>query len=128
MSTMTLSTTTMGPTYVDRQRADDRRPAAPRTQVRLTRRGRLVVFVLAMAFVLAAGVLLGARSVATGEAGQDQPTRVVMVGEGETLWGIADEIAEDGEIRSMMHEIQQLNGLESGTLYAGQELHLPVTD
>jgi hypothetical protein len=111
-----------------RRTARPARPASPGGQVRLTRRGRLVVFLLAMAFVLSLGVLLGARSMATGESGQDQPTRVVMVDEGETLWDIAAGIAKDGEVRSMMHQIEQLNGLESGMLLSGQELHVPVTD
>lgn len=127
-----MSTMTLAPTYVDRPRQAAPRSAARQAgragQVRLTRRGRLVVFLLAMTFVLTAGVLLGAQSMATGEAGEDQPTRVVMVDDGDTLWGIAAGIAEEGEVRSVMHEIEQLNGLESGMLLTGQELHVPVTD
>jgi hypothetical protein len=129
-----MSTMTMSPAYDVRPRPASERAAERwsgaqrRGQVRLTRRGRLVVFLLALAFVLAMGILLGARSIATGEAGQDQPTRVVMVDEGETLWDIAAALAEDGEVRSMMHRIEQLNGLESGMLLTGQELHVPVTD
>ena len=48
--------------------------------VRLTRRGRLVVFLFALAVVLGAGFFLGATSVATDEAGTSEPTEVVMVG------------------------------------------------
>lgn len=118
-----MSTMTINPTYVARPRL-----AAPRSQVRLTRRGRLAVFVLALAFVLVAAIFLGTRSTATGESGPEVQTEVVMVGQGETLWSIASEIAEDGQVRDMVDRIEQLNALDSSMLYAGQELHVPVVD
>lgn len=128
-----MSTMTISPTYLDRSRAvAPRRAARTRAaragEVRLTRRGRLMVFLVALAFVLALGVLLGARSIATDEAGPGETTRVVMVDEGQTLWQIAAGLSEDGEVRSMMHRIEQLNALETSMLYAGQELHVPVSD
>ena len=60
--------------------------AARQGSVRLTRRGRLVALVLALVAVLAVGLLLASGSVATGEAGTPEPTRVVMVSSGDTLW------------------------------------------
>ena len=118
-----MSTMTLVPTYVARPRL-----AAPRSQVRLTRRGRLVVFVLALAFLLTAAMFLGTRSTATNESGPEMQTEVVMVGQGETLWSIASEIADDGEVRDMVDQIERLNALDSSMLYAGQELHVPVVD
>lgn len=112
-----MSTMTISPTYA-------LRPG----EVRLTRRGRLAVFLVALAFVLALGVLLGSRSIATDQAGPGEATRVVMVDEGQTLWQIAAGLSEDGEVRSMMHRIEQLNALETSMLYAGQELHVPVAE
>ena len=103
------------------------RCAAPtRPTVRLTRRGRLVVFLLALALVLGAGLFIAAGSVATEEAGTPEPTRVVMVGTGDTLWGIAADLAEDGDVRGMMTEIERLNALDSAVLDAGQRLRVPV--
>ena len=142
MSSMTLSPDT----YVARPRvvrprpASDRarpvvrpaaRPAArpaPRGQVQLTRRGRFVVFLVALLFVLAAALFLGAASVATNEAGTDQPTEAVMVGEGDTLWAIAADLAPDGEVREMVATIKEINALDSAMLVAGQTLYVPVTD
>ncbi|WP_435744526.1 LysM peptidoglycan-binding domain-containing protein [Nocardioides sp. SYSU DS0663] len=94
--------------------------------VRLTRRGRLVVFLLALTAVLAAGIFIAAGSVATQEAGTPEPTEVVMVGTGDTLWGIASDLAEDGDVRAMMERIERLNALDSAVLDAGQRLRVPV--
>jgi len=99
-----------------------------RAQLRLTRRGRLVVFLASLMLVLGtAFILLGDTSVATGDAGSPEPTRMVMVGSGETLWDIAAGIADDGETREMMARIERLNALESPMLYAGQKLRVPLT-
>lgn len=97
--------------------------APPISTIRLTRRGRFVVFVLAMLVVLAAGLLLSSRSVATEEP---ERTEVVLVGTGDTLWGIAAERADDGEVREMIAHIQDLNDLDSATLMAGQKLRVPA--
>jgi hypothetical protein len=108
----------------------DRRPATPATparpSVRLTRRGRFVVTVLLLGLILSAFVIFGGQSVATGEAGAPVPTRTVMVGEGDTLWAIASEVAEDGDIREVVHEIEQLNSLPGPVLEVGQEIAVPV--
>lgn len=101
-------------------------PAPRRSAVRLTRRGRLVVFLIALVAVLSVGIVLAQGSVATGEKGTPAPTRVVLVGSGDTLWDIAAGIAEDGDVRGTMEEIEELNALESGSLTAGQKLLVPV--
>ena len=95
--------------------------------MRLTRRGRLAVFLVSLLLVLgAAFVLLGGASVATDDAGTPEPTRIVMVNDGETLWGIAAGIADEGGTRDMMSRIERLNALDSGMLYAGQRLRVPT--
>jgi LysM repeat protein len=94
--------------------------------VRLTRRGRLVVFLGALLVVLAVGVFWGAGSVATEQPGTPEPTTVVVVGEGETLWGIASEAATDGNTGAMVERIERLNHLESGMLTAGQKIRVPT--
>ncbi|GAA2146911.1 hypothetical protein GCM10009844_23590 [Nocardioides koreensis] len=115
MSTMTASTT-FRPTLA---------PASA-GQLRLTRRGRLVVLALAMLVALGLGLALAAGSVATEEPGTPEPTRVVMVGAGDTLWGIAADIADDGGVRTMIDRIERLNALDSGMVVAGQRLRVPV--
>jgi hypothetical protein len=100
----------------------------PRTsQVRLTRRGRVVVFLFSLVLAFAIGILVAAGSVATGEAGTPEPTRVVTVGTGDTLWAIAADLADDGEVRAMMDKIERLNALDSGMLSAGQRLVVPAS-
>ena len=115
-----MSTMTIDQMFVDK-------PAVrPRGTVRLTRRGRMVVVVLALIAVLAVGLVLASGSVATGEAGTPEPTQVVMVAPGDTLWDIAAAVAADGDVPEMINRIQELNALDSGMLAAGQRLLVPV--
>ncbi|QNN52281.1 LysM peptidoglycan-binding domain-containing protein [Nocardioides mesophilus] len=102
-----------------------RRVAAP-AAVRLTRRGRLVLTVLFLGLALVALTVLGPTSAATGEAGTPEPTRTVMVQQGDTLWGIASSVAAPGEVREMVHHIEQLNALSGAGVYVGQEIAVPV--
>jgi hypothetical protein len=85
--------------------------------------------VVTLLFVVALTVLatvFGATSAATGEAGTPVPTRTVVVHEGDTLWAIAGEVAAPGEVREMVHRIQELNALSGSGLVLGQELAVPV--
>jgi hypothetical protein len=129
MSTMTIAPGA-GYTRADVGRAcrDHERRAAQPTQVRLTRRGRLVVFLGALAVVLLLGVFWGAGSVATDRPGQPEPTEIVLVGEGETLWDIAATVSTDGETGAMVERIQRMNALDSGMLTAGQKIRVPASD
>ncbi len=49
------------------------------------------------------------------------------MGEGDTLWAIASETAEPGQVRDMVHQIQELNALSSSALRVGQEIAVPVS-
>lgn len=98
-------------------------PAAP---VRLTRRGRLVVTLLFVVALTVLATVFGATSAATGEAGTPVPTRTVVVHEGDTLWAIAGEVAAPGDVREMVHRIQELNALSGSGLTLGQELAVPL--
>lgn len=101
------------------------RPAtAP--SVRLTRRGRLTLLVLFIGLLFVVFTVFGGQSAATGEAGEPVQTHTVVVGDGDTLWGIASEIAEPGEVREMVHHIRELNALPSASLMRGQELAVPI--
>ena len=73
-----MSTMTITPTY-----------SYSPSELRLTRRGRLVVLIGALLVVLALGVFWGAGSVATEQPGTPEPTLVVTVQPGDTLYGIA---------------------------------------
>lgn len=116
-----MSTLSISPAFTSTSR-----PQA-RSTVRLTRRGRLVVLGLALAALLTAAFFLGSVAVGSQTSGQATPTEVVLVGPGDTLWGIAAELNADGDVRSTMREIEQLNALESAALSAGQRLRVPVS-
>lgn len=108
-------------------RAASARPAA-RGQVRLTRRGRVVVFLLALAVVALVAVWLAAGSAATRVDGGAPQVQVVTVGPGDTLWDIASAAAgtSGDDVRDMMQTIQQLNTLDGSVVYVGQELRVPT--
>jgi len=95
--------------------------------VRLTRRGRAVVFGFCVAVLLAVGFALAGGSMATTEKGQSEPTEVITVGTGQTLWEIASEISDDGDVRDAMRHIERLNALDSPMLVAGQRLAVPTS-
>jgi hypothetical protein len=76
--------------------------------------------------VFAAFTAFGARSAATGERGAQVPTRTVEVGPGDTLWGIASEVAAPGEVRETVLRIERLNSLPGPELVVGQEIAVPV--
>ncbi len=99
-----------------------RRPAP----VRLTRRGRMVVVALMLAMLLAAATAFGSHSAATGESGRPVQTRTVEVGAGDTMWGIASEVARPGQVRETIHQIEELNALSGPGLRVGQEIAVPV--
>ena len=101
--------------------------ARPRSTVRLTRRGRAVVVLLALMAVLAVGIVVASGSVATDDAGTPEPTTVVQVQPGDTLWGIASAVADDGDVASMMDRIEKLNALDHSSLQAGQRLLVPTS-
>ena len=79
-----------------------------------------------LGLLMAVLTVYGSHSAATGEAGTPVATRTVEVGQGDTLWEIASEVAAPGQVRDMVHQIQELNALSSAALQVGQEIAVPV--
>jgi antitoxin (DNA-binding transcriptional repressor) of toxin-antitoxin stability system len=126
-----MSTIAISPSRLHGNRTIHHRPAARRAgsgaTVRLTRRGRLVLLLVALTAVLVAGFFLGAGSVATQERGTSPATEVVMVAPGETLWDIASRLTPAGDdVRDTMFDIRRLNALTSSALDAGQRIRVPA--
>jgi Tfp pilus assembly protein FimV len=102
-----------------------------RSTVRLTRRGRVVVFAFALV-VLFGIALIGARVAFAVENGADKsssPTaHTMVVGDGDTLWDISSKAVagSDASIREMEQTIKELNSLESSMLVSGQTLIIPT--
>lgn len=93
-----------------------------RTSVRLTRRGRLVVFLASLLVVLSVAVFWAANAVGTAEAGTPTTYSSWVVGDGETLGGIARSTG------STVFELRELNHLSSASILAGQTLRVPAAD
>lgn len=91
--------------------------------LRLTRRGRVVVWLLAL--VAAAGILLGGGRALAGEPVSPAPLGTVTVQSGQTLWQIASDVALPGEdVRDVVAEIKEVNGLATADIQAGQQLYV----
>ncbi|MDR5701010.1 LysM peptidoglycan-binding domain-containing protein [Agromyces aerolatus] len=103
--------------------------AAPRTRLRLTRRGRAVLTTLAALpiAVFASVSVLGA-GVAAADGGDTPvaPLEVVTVGHGDTLWELAESIAPEEDPREVIADIVRLNGLGDAVVQPGQKLALPA--
>ena len=96
-----------------------------RTQLRLTRRGRVLLVSAFLLAALVAMVLSGGFAAAGREAGTPEPVRVVQVQPGDTLYGIAVELARPGHVRDMVQRIQQLNSMSGSSLQVGDSLAVP---
>jgi hypothetical protein len=103
-------------------------PDLPRpTTLRLTRRGRLAVLVAALLTLAVLVVALGSSTIATGDAGEQVPTRTVTVQPGVTLWELAADANPNGDIRQTVDDIMELNSLPSaGGLQMGSEIAVPI--
>lgn len=100
------------------------RSAAPRA-VRLTRRGRIVIVLVLLGAALAVTTALGGWAAAGLTGGTPEPVRVIEVAPGDTLYDIAADLAQPGEIRAMVHRIQELNSLPGAQIEEGQKLAVP---
>lgn len=119
-----MSTCAINPGFT-RTPAVTRRPErAPAP--RLTRRGRVVAVVVLVGLLLAVLTVFGQHSAATGEAGTPVQTRTVEVGAGDTVWVIASEVAEPGQVREMVHQIEELNAMTGPGVAVGQQIAVPV--
>ena len=101
--------------------------AAPRTRLRITRRGRAVLAtVIALPLVLgtAAAVLNGGGAVATDTASTAEFS-YVEVEAGQSLWALAEEIAPQADPREVISAIVRLNGLPSADVQSGERLAIP---
>ncbi|HWV78877.1 MAG TPA: LysM peptidoglycan-binding domain-containing protein [Isoptericola sp.] len=93
--------------------------------LRLTRRGRVVVAALVLLVLVGAG-LVGQRAVAESP-GAGVEVRLQTVAPGDTLWQYARQVRDTGDdLRDVVAELRDLNGLTSAELQAGQVVVLPL--
>jgi LysM repeat protein len=96
--------------------------SGPKPRLRLTRRGRVVVFAL---FLLLAATAVTLAATASRAADPSGPAVTTVVQQDDTLWSIADRHHLKGDRRAVIEEIRRLNALDDYTVYVGQELKLP---
>ena len=103
-------------------------PASSR--LRLTMRGRRVLasaVALPVAVALGAALLGGGAALASRDAGAGSDSfETVTVSAGDSLWGIAVEIAPQADPRDVVDEIVRLNALGGVEVVAGQSLAIPA--
>ncbi|GAA2583698.1 LysM peptidoglycan-binding domain-containing protein [Actinomadura fulvescens] len=98
------------------------------SQIRLTRRGRVVVTMFAAGMLLLAFWLTAGPGARAGDGdGGPAPSRLqtVVVEPGETLWDIASRHNPESDPRRTVDRIIDLNGLSSPVVQPGQQLRLP---
>jgi LysM repeat protein len=112
----------------------------PSAGVCLTRRGRLArtLLVLSLSIVLGAGFAMkagagdavasgnGALSAAKINGSSDATYVVVTVAAGETLWSLASQMADGGDVQTLVADIASANSLNGVDVEAGQKLRIPV--
>ena len=111
----------------------------PSAGVCLTRRGRLArtLLVLSLSVVLGAGFAMNAGagdalSTAKINGSSDVSDTaaksyvVVTVASGETLWSLASQMADGGDVQALVADIASANSLSGVDVTAGQKLRIPV--
>jgi LysM repeat protein len=93
--------------------------------LQLTGRGRRLVLALVVLVSLVVAVFFASSSAATENPGSAQPTHVIVVQPGQTLWQIAAPLAGDGEVPEMIDQIMSLNNLSDEGVSVGQRLRVP---
>ena len=97
----------------------------------LNRRGRLArtLVVLSLAVVLLAGFAFtaGAGDVVTSNEVSGSTNYVVLtVGSGDSIWSIAQTVADGRDVRSVVDAIVTANSLSDGNVVAGQKIRVPL--
>jgi len=127
----------------------------PSAGVGLTRRGRLArtLLVLSLSIVLGAGFAMKAgagnnvagvnanssasaqslkaakingSSAANSGANDAKSYVVVTVAAGETLWSLASQMADGGDVQALVADIASANSLNGVDVEAGQKLRVPI--
>ena len=101
----------------------------PRSHLRLTRRGWLVLTVLAAIPLVIAAFLFavnsGGASAGTAATVSTASFHYVTVEAGESLWQVAQSVAPNADPRDVVDDILSFNALDSSQVFPGQQLAIP---
>jgi hypothetical protein len=102
----------------------------PRTRLRLTRRGRVVLTTLAALPLVLGSVAVavngGGAAAENSAGGSGAVFEYITVDSGQSLWELAQSIAPKQDPRDVIADIVNLNQLESEAVQPGQRLALPA--
>ncbi|WP_312181512.1 LysM peptidoglycan-binding domain-containing protein [Arthrobacter sp.] len=105
--------------------------ARPVPQLRLTRRGRLLLIgapiMLGGAALLTFIGFFTAPALAAGGNGELTRTQQVSISSGDSLWSLATEYAPERDPREVVADIMELNNLADAVVPAGAQLYIPVS-
>jgi hypothetical protein len=93
--------------------------------IRLTRRGRLALLGAAVVCMLVGFSLGTTLSFTSGSISPASASHSVVVQPGQTLWGIATQVAPHADPRAAIQQIIDLNHLPSTALQVGESLAVP---
>ena len=104
-------------------------PSSATSPLRLTRRGRIVVAVMAALLVAGLSLAVAGAAQATGHSASQRATgsnlAQVVVRPGQSLWSVAENADPNADPRLVIQQMAQLNALTSDNLVAGQRLWVP---
>ena len=97
--------------------------------VRLNRRGRLARTFVVLSLAIVLGSVVSSKAGAGTETGPAKASTfiTVTVAPGDTVWSLANRVATNGDVRSLVSEIISVNSLDSVDLSAGQRLRIPLS-
>jgi LysM repeat protein len=100
--------------------------ASPKSKLRMTKRGRAVLLTLISTPLVIAALAFGLNSgAATGTSTSTPLSKITVVG-GETLWGVANQVAPKADPRDVIAAIESVNQLTSPDIRPGQQLSIPA--
>jgi hypothetical protein len=95
--------------------------------LRLTRRGKIVVTLAAALLAVGLSLVIATSAQATSHSPgtAQQGLARVVVRPGQSLWSVAESADPNADIRSVIQQIIELNGLSADTVLPGQSLWVP---
>jgi LysM repeat protein len=92
----------------------------------MTRRGRAVLLILIATPLVVAALLFGINAGGATATSSSTPLAKVTVVGGETLWGVAQQIAPHADPRDVVADLMSVNRLSSADIYPGEQLSVPA--
>ena len=97
-----------------------------RSHLRMTARGRAVLLTILATPLVVAALAFGLNAGAANGTASSTPLQKVTVVGGETLWGLAHEIAPKADPRDVIANIMAVNQLHTADIQPGEQLSVPA--